>query len=242
MATTEVDVKELLEAGAHFGHKTSRWHPKMSQYIHSRRNGIHIIDLTKTNKCLNEALDFIKTIGASEKQLLFVGTKRQAKDNIKQTAEELKMPYVTERWLGGMLTNWNTIGERVKYLQNLENRMVSGELENKYSKLEVQKFQEEIDQMNILYSGIKELNKRPGAIFIADIVHDHNAVKEANKLNIPTIAIVDTNADPSNITYPIPANDDAKKTIDLILKYVKDAYINGKTTKLKQPVKTKKVV
>lgn len=229
MAKSEVDTKQLLEAGAHFGHKTERWHPKMSQYIHSKRNGIHIIDLTKTEDCLIRALDFIAKVASRDQQILFVGTKRQAKEIVKQTAIDLNMPYVTERWLGGMLTNWNTIGERVKYLQTLENRMASGELANKYSKLEVQKFQEEIDQMNILYGGIKELNKSPGAVVIADIVHDDNAVKEANKLKIPTVAIVDSNANPSVITYPIPANDDAIKTIELIMSYIKNAYLAGKS-------------
>lgn len=225
---TDVDIKQLLEAGAHFGHKTERWHPKMAPYIHSKRNGSHVIDLTKTVANLDIALDFLTKTAAEGKQILLVGTKRQAQDIVKKTAEELNMPFVTERWLGGMLTNWNTIGERVKHLQDLENRMASGELANKYGKLEVQRFQEEIDQMNILYGGIKELNKRPGAVFVVDIIHDANAVKEAKKLGVPIVALVDTNADPSQVTYPIPSNDDAIKTIQRMLDYVKNAVTAGK--------------
>jgi small subunit ribosomal protein S2 len=176
---TDVDIKQLLEAGAHFGHKTERWHPKMAPYIHSKRGGTHIIDLTKTVTNLEIALSFLTKAASEGKQILLVGTKRQAQDLVKKTAEETGMPFVTERWLGGMLTNWNTIGGRVKHLQDLENRMASGELANKYNKLEVQRFQEEIDQMNVLYGGVKELNRKPGAVFIIDIVHDVNAVREA---------------------------------------------------------------
>jgi len=226
--TAEIDIKQLLESGAHFGHKTERWHPKMAPYIHSKRGGSHIIDLTKTVEKLDEALNFITKTAKEGKQILLVGTKRQAQDIVKQVAEETNMPFVTERWLGGMLTNWNTIGDRVKHLQDLENRMASGELANRYSKLEVQRFQEEIDQMNVLYGGIKQLNKKPGAVFITDIVHDANAVKEARKVGVPVIALVDTNGDPSLVTIPIPSNDDAIKTIQLMLNYVKQAILNGK--------------
>jgi len=228
MAATEVDIKKLLEAGAHFGHKTERWHPKMAQYIHSKRNGTHIIDLTKTVDGLENALKFLTKVASEDKQILLVGTKRQAQDIVKKVAVETNMPFVTERWLGGMLTNWNTIGGRVKHLQDLENRMASGELANKYNKLEVQRFQEEIDQMNILYGGIKELNKRPGAVFVIDTVNDNNAIKEAVKIGVPIVAVVDTNSDPTQITYPIPANDDAIKTIQLVLDYVQQAINTGK--------------
>ncbi len=226
---TDVDIKQLLEAGAHFGHKTERWHPKMAPYIHSKRGGTHIIDLAQTVTRLEEALAFLTKTAAAGKQVLLVGTKRQAQDIVRQAAEETDMPFVTERWLGGMLTNWNTIGGRVKYLQDLENRMASGELANKYNKLEVQRFQEEINQMNVMYGGVKELNARPGAVFIVDIVNDANALREANRLKIPVVAMVDTNADPSQVAYPIPANDDAIKTIQLIVGYVKDAILAGKS-------------
>lgn len=225
---TDVDIKHLLEAGAHFGHKTERWHPKMAPYIHSKRGGTHIIDLAQTVTALEDALDFLAKTAAAGKQILLVGTKRQAQDIVKQTAEAVNMPYVTERWLGGMITNWNTIGGRVKHLQDLENRMASGELANKYNKLEVQRFQEEIEQMNVLFGGVKEMNARPGALFVVDIINDANAVREARKLSIPIVAIVDTNADPSQVTYPIPANDDAIKTIQLILDYVRSAIETGK--------------
>lgn len=223
-----VDIKKLLEAGAHFGHKTSRWHPKMAPFIHSKRDGTHIIDLTKTVAGLEEAMAFLTDTAAAGKQVLLVGTKRQAQDTVKKLAEATGMPYVTERWLGGMLTNWNTIGGRVKHLQDLENRMASGELANKYNKLEVQRFQEEIDQMNLLYGGIKEMSNRPGAVFVVDIVNEANAVREATKMGIPVVAIVDTNADPSSVRYPIPANDDAIKTIQLIADYVQQAIEAGK--------------
>jgi small subunit ribosomal protein S2 len=235
MANTDVDIKQLLEAGAHFGHKTERWHPKMAPYIHSKRNGTHIIDLTKTVSNLEVALEFLSKIASEDKQILLVGTKKQAQDIVKKAAQDTGMPYVTDRWLGGMLTNWNTIGGRVKHLQDLENRMASGELANKYNKLEVQRFQEEIDQMNILYGGIKQLNKKPGAIFIVDIIDDSNAVKEAKKIGTPVVALVDTNANPSLVDYPIPSNDDAIRTIQLMLDYVKDAIEAGKSKIKKLP-------
>jgi small subunit ribosomal protein S2 len=225
---TEVDIKKLLEAGAHFGHKTERWHPKMAPYIHSKRNGTHIIDLTKTVAGLETALAFLTKTASEGKQILIVGTKRQSQDIIKKLAEDTNMPYVTERWLGGMLTNWNTIGGRVKHVKDLEARMASGELANKFNKLEVQRFQEEIDAMNTIYGGIKEMNSRPGAVFVVDIVNDVNAVREANKMHIPIVALTDTNADPSQVTYPIPANDDAIKTIQLVADYVKSAIDTGK--------------
>lgn len=227
MATVDVDIKKLLEAGAHFGHKTSRWHPKMAPFIHSKRNGSHIIDLAKTVDGLNDALAFLSQTASEGKQVLFVGTKRQAQDIVKATAEELKMPFVTERWLGGMLTNWPTINGRVKHLKDLEAKMESGELASKYNKLEVQRFQEEIDEMNRIYGGIKNMQQRVGAVFIIDIVNDVNALAEARKLGLKTVALVDTNADPSLVDYAIPCNDDAIKTIQLVLDYVKQAVEAG---------------
>lgn len=228
MATQEVDIKKLLEAGAHFGHKTSRWHPKMAPYIHSKRGGTHIIDLVKTVEGLETALDFITKTVSDGKQILLVGTKRQAKDLVKKAAEDSGMPFVSERWLGGMLTNYATIGGRVKHLKDLEAKMESGELEAKYSKLEVQRFQEEIDQMNIMYGGIKDMNPKPGAALIMDVVHEANAVREARKMGLKVIALVDSNADPSLVDYVIPGNDDAIKTIQLVLDYVKGAIEQGK--------------
>jgi small subunit ribosomal protein S2 len=224
----DVDIKDLLAAGAHFGHQTSRWHPKMAPYIHSKRNGSHIIDLTKTVEQLDDALAFITETVAGGKQILLVGTKRQAQDIVKATAEKVDMPYVTERWLGGMLTNVRTIQDRVKHLNDLETRMASGELSSRYNKLEVQRFQEEIDEMNRTYSGIKKMNNRPGAVFVVDVISDANAVREARKLGLPLIALVDTNGDPSQIDYAIPCNDDAIKTIQLVMNYVEQSIEEGK--------------
>lgn len=223
-----VDIKNLLEAGAHFGHKTSRWHPKMAQYIHSKREGSHIIDLTKTVPALETALKFLNETAAAGKQILLVGTKRQAKDIIHKLALDTNMPFVTQRWIGGMLTNQKTIGGRIKHLKDLEDKMESGQLAAKYSKLELQRFQEEIDQMNHLYGGIKNLAVKPGAVFIVDIIYEHNALKEARKLGLKTVALVDTNADPSLVDYPIPSNDDAIKTIQLMADYVGMAIEQGK--------------
>lgn len=228
MATNEVDIKQLLESGAHFGHKTSRWHPKMAEFIHSKRDGNHIIDLTKTVKRLEEALSFLEQVASEGKQVLFVGTKRQAHDTIKAAAEATGMPYVVERWLGGMLTNRATIGGRIKHLKDLEEKMENGQLAAKYSKLEVQRFQEEIDDMNHTYGGIKDLAPKIGAVYVTDMLHEANAVREAIKLGVPVVALVDTNADPSLITYPIPCNDDAMKAIKLVTDHVQAAIEAGK--------------
>lgn len=232
--SVDVDIKKLLEAGAHFGHKTSRWHPKMAQYIHSNRGGTHVIDLTKTVEQLQRALAFIEDTAAEGKQILVVGTKRQAHDIIKELAAKTDMPYVVERWLGGMLTNKATIGGRVKHLKDLEEKMENGTLAAKYSKLEVQRYQEEIDAMNHIYGGIKNLAAKTGAVFVTDVNNDINAVREAKKLGVPVVAIVDTNADPTLIDYPIPANDDAIKTIQLISDYVAQAIETGKAKHAKK--------
>jgi small subunit ribosomal protein S2 len=226
MAVT-VDIKALLASGVHFGHKTSRWHPKMAQYIHSKRQDSHIIDLVKTVEGLEKALPFITETIASGKQVLFVGTKRQAKDIVKAAAVAVEQPYVTERWMGGMLTNGKTINERIKHLHSLETKMASGELANRYGKLEVQRFQEEIEALNVKYGGIKDLQGKPGVMFVVDVPNEQNAIAEANRLGIPVIAMVDTNANPDKIDYVIPANDDAIKGIQLILDYVKEAVAEG---------------
>jgi small subunit ribosomal protein S2 len=240
MAASQVDIKKLLESGAHFGHQTSRWHPRMAPYIHSKREGNHIIDLTKTVENLDLALEFLAKTASEGKQVLLVSTKRQAKDKIKEVALATNMPYVTERWLGGMLTNTATMGARIKHLKDLESRMISGELGARYSKLEVQRMQEEIDEMNHLYGGVKELAAKPGAVFVADVINDELAVKEARKLGIPVVAIVDTNGDPSQINYPIPANDDATKALTLILDYVQAAIEAGQKKVAKPADKTEK--
>jgi small subunit ribosomal protein S2 len=226
-----VDIKALLEAGAHFGHKTSRWHPKMAPYIHSKRGGIHIIDLTKTVEQLEKAIAFAEKQAASGKQVLFVSTKRQSKDAVKTAAVYAGQPYVVERWLGGMLTNSTTTNGRIKKLKDLEGKLESGELASRYNKLEVQRFQEQIEAMNHNYSGIKDMNGRPGAVFVADIIEDKNAVNEAIKLGIPVIAIVDTNTDPSNIDYPIPSNDDAIGAVKMIVDLIADGVQAGRGKK-----------
>lgn len=226
MAVT-VDIKALLEAGVHFGHKTSRWHPKMAPYIHSKRQDSHIIDLTKTVEGLDKALPFLTKVAGSGKQVLFVGTKKQAKDAVRTAAEKINQPFVTERWIGGMLTNVNTVTQQIKKLKDLEKRMATGDLEKRYNKLEVQRFQEEIDELNVKYGGIKNLNGQPGAIVVTDIITDANAVKEAKTLGIPVVGVVDTNADPSAIDYVVPANDDAIKGVQLLLDYFTAAVAEG---------------
>lgn len=223
----EVDIKKLFEAGVHFGHKTSRWHPKMAPYIHSRRQDSHIIDLTKTVEALNVALPFLTDVVASGKSVLFVGTKKQASELIKTAAETTGQPYVTERWIGGMLTNVATIGSQIKNLQLLEKRLASGELANRYNKLEVQRFQEEVDDLNLKYGGIKDLNGKPGAVFVTDVITEANAVREAKKLGVPVVGLVDTNANPTGIDYVIPANDDAIKGLALIVDYVTQSVQEG---------------
>lgn len=238
--SNNVDVKKLLEAGAHFGHKTSRWHPKMAPYIHSKRDGSHIIDLTKTVDNLEVALNFLEQTASEGKQVLFVGTKRQAQDIIKKASADTNMPFVIERWVGGMLTNTATMNGRIKHLKDLETRMDSGALEAKYNKLELQRYQEEIDALNFLYGGIKHMANKPGALFITDILKEVNAVREARKLGIPIVAITDTNTDPSLIDYPIPANDDAIKTLQLITDYVVTAVEAGKAKHDKKVEKAEK--
>ncbi len=223
----KADIKALFEAGAHFGHKTSRWHPKMAPYIHSKRQDSHIIDLAKTVEALDVALPFLTSVAASGKKVLFVGTKKQAKDITKAAAESASQPYVTERWIGGMLTNVATITSQLKKLRDLEKRMASGDFEKRYNKLEIQRFQEEIDELNRKYSGIKDLSGKPGALFVTDIVADANAVREAKTLGVPVVAVVDTNADPTDIDYVIPANDDAIKSLQLLLDYVVAAINEG---------------
>lgn len=226
-----IDIKALLESGAHFGHKTSRWHPKMAPYIHSKRQGGHIINLEKTVEALEKALPELTKIAASGKKILFVGTKKQLKDITKAAADSVNMPYVTVRWVGGTLTNVETVNKQIKKLHNLERRMASGELEMRYSKLEVQRYQEEIDLLNERYGGIKEMHEQPAAVIVVDAIQDKNAIKEANSLKLPVFAIADTNVDPTNIDYVIPANDDAIKAVQLILDYMVAAIKDGEAKK-----------
>lgn len=223
----KVDIKALYEAGVHFGHKTSRWHPKMAPYIHSKRQDSHIINLEKTVEALDTVLPVLTRNVASGKKVLFVGTKKQAKEVVKAAAERANQPYVTERWIGGMLTNVDTITRQIRKLRDLEKRMDSGDLEKRYNKLEVQRFQEEIDSLNLKYSGIKELNGKPGLVIVLDTLVDDNAIREAKTLGVPVIGVVDTNANPGLVDYVIPGNDDALKSIELLLDYFVQAVQEG---------------
>ena len=229
--SVKVDIKQLLEAGAHFGHKTSRWHPKMAPYIHSKRQDSHIIDLTKTVEGLEKALPAITKAVEGGRKVLFVGTKKQVKEAVREAAESVNQPYVVERWVGGMLTNSATVNQQIKKLKTLEKRMESGELSKRYSKLEVQRYAEEIESLNTKYGGIKDLMGRPGILFVTDAIADANAIREAKTLNIPVVAIVDTNVNPDGIDYVIPANDDAIKGVKLLLDYVIEAIKEAKTDK-----------
>lgn len=228
------DIKQLFEAGAHFGHKTSRWNPKMSKYIFTKKDGIHVINLDTTVAQLGKASDFVKEVAGRGRQILFVGTSKQAKDVVKAVAEEAGMPYVVERWMGGMLTNQQTIVSQIKKLKLLEKRMASGELASRYNKLEVQRYQEEIDSLNTRYGGIKEMRGKPGAVVVMGAVADRNAIAEARKLNIPVIAVCDTNADPTGIDYVIPANDDAIAVLQMIATQLADGIKAGSAVAAKR--------
>ena len=222
-----VSMKQLLEAGVHFGHQTRRWNPKMAQYIFTERNGIYIIDLQKTVKKLNEAYMFVRDISAQGGTVLFVGTKKQAQDSVKEEAEACGMPYVNARWLGGMLTNFRTIRHRIERLNQLRTMESDGTFDL-LPKKEVAGLQKEIFDMEKSYGGIKTMERLPDAIFIVDPHKEHIAVLEAKKLGIPVIAIVDTNCDPDDADYVIPGNDDAIRAIKLISSVMADAVIEGR--------------
>ncbi len=228
------DIKQLFEAGVHFGHQTSRWNPKMAKYIYGKKDGIHIINLDQTVAQLDRASDFLKEVAGRGRQVLFVGTRKQTKEIVKSAAESVGMPYVTERWLGGMLTNQHTIVSQIKKLRLLEKRMASGELANRYSKLEVQRIQEEIDTLNIRYGGIKEMRGKPGAMVVLDAVTDRNAITEAQKLRVPVVAVCDSNANPTGIDYVIPANDDALAGLRLIVSQLAEAVKDGSSVAAKR--------
>ena len=221
-----VRMKELLEAGVHFGHRSRRWHPKMRSYIFTERNGIHIIDLQQTIRMLDEAYSFIRDTAAEGGTVLFVGTKRQAQENIEIQARRCGMPYVTLRWLGGTLTNFRTIRKRCNYLLELEKQKELGEFSRLLKKEALWKDRELI-KLQKRFGGIKNMFYLPGALFVADIMREANAVKEANALGIPVVAMVDTNCDPDPIDYIIPANDDAIRANKLIATKIADAVIEG---------------
>lgn len=218
--------QELLDAGVHFGHLTRKWDPKMSKYIFMERNGIHIIDLNKTLVKLEEASSAIKQIVKSGRKILFVATKKQAKDIIAEHAKETNMPFVTERWLGGMLTNFATVRKSIKKMSNID-KMTKDGTYDVLSKKEKLMIQRERIKLESLLGGIADLNRLPAALFIVDVKKEHIAVSEAIKLNIPTFGMVDTNSNPSNIDFPIPANDDASKSISLIADVISQAIKEG---------------
>ena len=222
-----ISMKQLLEAGVHFGHQTRRWNPKMAEYIFTERNGIYIIDLQKTVKKVEEAYYFIRDLAMSGEDVLFVGTKKQAQDSIKEEAERVGMYYVNARWLGGMMTNFKTIQRRIKRLEQLHEMQEDGTF-NLLPKKEVVKLELEIEKLEKFLGGIKTMKKLPGALFVVDPRKEKIAVAEAKKLGIPVVAIVDTNCDPDDVDYVIPGNDDAIRAVKLIAGAMADAIIEGR--------------
>jgi small subunit ribosomal protein S2 len=225
---TEVTMKALLEAGVHFGHQTKRWNPKMRPFIFGERNGIHVIDLHQTARLLGEAQDFLADLAARNGKIVFVGTKKQAQATVEQEASRCGMFFVNRRWLGGTLTNFVTIRSRLQYLRNLERQSLSGEL-NLLPKQEAMGKEQELEKLQRSLGGLKELTQRPAAIVVVDPRREDLAIKEASRLGIPIVALVDTNCDPDPIDYVIPANDDAIRSVRLICSRLADAIIEGRT-------------
>lgn len=223
----EFTIRDLLEAGTHFGHQTSRWNPKMQSFIFTERNGIHIIDLQKTVRKIEEACRAVHNTAKAGKAILFVGTKKQAAEIVQAEAERCGMFYVTDRWLGGMLTNWQTIRQSIRHLDHLDRIAEDGTYE-KLKKKETLLLDKEREKLNKTLIGIRKMGGLPGLIFIIDVKKEHIAVKEAQKLDIPSVAIVDTNCDPESVDYPVPGNDDAIRSISLITRLIADAALEGK--------------
>ncbi|MGL5123017.1 MAG: 30S ribosomal protein S2 [Fusobacteriaceae bacterium] len=222
-----ITMKQLLEAGVHFGHQAKRWNPKMKPYIFTERNGIHVIDLHKSLKKIEVAYDALRTIAANGGKILFVGTKKQAQEAVKEQAERSGMYYVNNRWLGGMLTNYKTIKARISRLKELEIMDADGTLDTAYTKKEASNFRKELVKLSKNLSGIKNMENVPAAIFVIDVKKETLAVVEAANLGIPVFAMIDTNVDPDLITYPIPANDDAIRSVKLISSVIANAVIEG---------------
>ncbi|MFH1640413.1 MAG: 30S ribosomal protein S2 [Candidatus Omnitrophota bacterium] len=220
-------IKQLLEAGVHFGHKTSRWNPKMKKFIFGERSGIYIIDLEKTEDCLNKARDFLTEITSKGEVVLFVGTKKQAQEVVQKEAIRSGMYYVTERWPGGLLTNYFTIKKSINRLREIEKMKQDGTFQ-KLTKKEVARLEKELTKLMKNFSGIVQMERMPQAIFIVDTKKEETAVKEANRLSIPVIALIDTNSDPDLIAYPIPGNDDATKSIQAVTNFIADTIIEGR--------------
>lgn len=230
---SQISQQELLEAGVHFGHLTRKWNPKMAPYIFMEKNGIHLIDLNKTAVKLEEASNAIKNIVKSGRKILFVATKKQAKEMIENEAKRVNMPFITERWLGGMLTNFSTVRKSIKKLQTLDKMATDGTYAN-MAKKERLMVEREKEKLRRVLGGIADLNRLPAALFIVDIKREHIAIAEAHKLNIPTFAMVDTNSDPTVVDYAIPANDDAAKSIALISRVITDAIVEGLAERKKE--------
>jgi small subunit ribosomal protein S2 len=218
--------QQLLDAGVHFGHLKKKWNPKMLPYIFAEKKGIHIIDLNKTTECLQETAAALKQIARSGKKILFVGTKKQAKDIVTECAQRVNMPYVTERWLGGMLTNFNTVRKSVKKMQSIEKMLGDGSFDN-ITKKERLTLSRDRDKMDKVLGGIAQLGRVPAALFIVDIGHEHIALAEAKRLGVSTFGVVDTNCDPNKVDFAIPANDDATKSIAIITNYITAAIAEG---------------
>ncbi len=221
-----VSMKALLETGVHFGHRTRRWNPKMKPYIFTERNGIHILDLQQTIVLIEEAYNAIRDTVAAGGDVLFVGTKRQAQDTVAREASRGSQPYVNDRWLGGTLTNWRTIRQRINYLRELETRRDAGEFDL-LKKTERLRIEREIEKLNLRLGGIRDLRDLPAMLFVIDVSHEETAIREANSLKIPVVGVVDTNSDPDAIDYVIPSNDDAIRAIKLIVGKMADAALEG---------------
>ncbi|MHB1319843.1 MAG: 30S ribosomal protein S2 [Anaerolineae bacterium] len=221
-----VTMKQLLETGVHFGHRTRRWNPKMAPYIYTERNGVHIIDLQQTVRALEKAYALVRDVVARGDKVLFVGTKRQAQESIRLEATRCTMPYINQRWLGGTLTNWQTIKDRIDHLKDLEARRDAGQFAL-LTKREGLTYDREIEKLNIRLGGIKDMERLPGAIFVIDVDNETTAVREADRLGIPIVAVLDTNSNPDLVDYVIPANDDAIRAIRLLTSKIADAVLEG---------------
>ena len=230
---TKIEIKPLLEAGVHFGHLTRKWNPNMAPFIHMEKNGIHIINLYKTASKIDEAASALSKIASSGRKILFVATKKQAKDLVSNAAEQVNMPYITERWPGGMLTNFVTIRKAVKKMSAIDRTKQDGTFEalSKREKLQIDRLRAKLEK-NL--GSITDMTRLPGALFVVDIRREHIAIREAQKLNIPIFAMVDTNCDPREVDFAIPSNDDASKSIDIILNYVTDAIKEGLSERQKE--------
>ena len=236
-----ISMKQLLEAGVHFGHQTRRWNPKMKEYIFTERNGIYIIDLQKTVKKAEEAYDFVRQVAMEGKTILFVGTKKQAQESVEQEAKRCGMYYVSQRWLGGMLTNFKTIQGRINKLHKIEKMEQEGDF-GLLPKKEVIKLKAEQEKLEKNLGGIKEMKKLPGAMFVVDPRKEHIAILEAHALGIPVVGIVDTNCDPEEVDYPIPGNDDAIRAVKLIASMIADAVIEGRQGEQNTPEEVEEAV